>query len=258
MLSLVGAGGKTSALRILAGELTAAGDRVIVATTTAMLLRELAAVGPLVMDDSDTVLVAGLSEALDRGRVAGAARAPGADGKVVGLPPATIDRLWESDLADYVIVEADGSRGMPLKAFGPHEPQVPGATSTIIVVAGLDAIGKPLTPAHVHRAYLLAAELEVPLGGEVTPRTFVSALREQVRGLRQGWPAARIVALLNKADGDDEEALGLGVAGELLASASDTDRPPLAADRTCPDALILASLRRGYFARVLAAGGDRW
>lgn len=255
MVSLVGAGGKTSALCLLARELAAAGDRVIVATTTAMLLRELAAVGPLVMDASDAVLLAELSEALGRGRVAGAARAPAADGKVVGLPPATIDRLWAGDLADYVVVEADGSRGMPLKAFGPHEPQVPGASSTIVAVAGLDAIGRPLSAEHVHRADALAATLGIPLGATVTPRVFVSALREQVRQVRQGWPASRVVALLNKADGRDEEALGLQVARELLASVHETDRPPCAGDRQCPDAVIVASLRRGRFARVPAAGG---
>ena len=255
VVSLVGAGGKTSALCRLARELAAAGHRVIVATTTAMLLRELAAVGPLVMAASDEVLVAELSEALERGRVAGAARAPGTDGKVVGLPLATIDRLWADCPVDYVLVEADGSRGLPLKAFGPHEPQVPGATSTIVAVAGLDAIGRPLSAEHVHRADALAAILGVPLGATVTPWMFVNALREKVRQLRQGWPASRIVALLNKADGRDEEALGFQIARELLAIVHDTDRSPLAADGQCPDAVIVASLRRGRFARVSAAGG---
>jgi probable selenium-dependent hydroxylase accessory protein YqeC len=144
---------------------------------------------------------------------------------------------------------------MPLKAFGPHEPQVPGATSTIVAVAGLDAIGRPLSAEHVHRADALAAILGVPLGATVTPGMFVNALREKVRQLRQGWSAPRIVALLNRADGGDEEVLGLQVAQALLASGHDTDRPPLVGDRQCPDAVIVASLRRGRFARVPAAGG---
>jgi len=255
LVALVGGGGKTSALCLLAEELAAAGGRVVATTSTVMLLRELRAVGRLVMGADDAELVTGLSEALKKGRAVGAARAPGADGKVIGLPPATIDRLWANDLADYVLVEADGSRGMPLKTFGLHEPQVPGATSTIIVVAGLDAIGRPLSARHVHRADALAAALGVPLGVAVTPRLFVRALGEQVRRLRRGWPASRLVALLNKADDRDEEALGCQVAREMLASVHDADPVPLAPDREGLDAVIVASLRRGRLARVPAAGG---
>jgi molybdenum cofactor cytidylyltransferase len=257
LVSLVGAGGKTSALRRLAEELAAAGARVIATTTTAMLMRELTAVGPLVMEASDTVLIAELREALRQGRAVGAARAPGTDGKVVGLPPATIDRLWAEGLADYVLVEADGSRGLPLKAFAPDEPQVPDATSTIVAVAGLDAIGSPLGAEHVHRAEALAATLGVPLGAALTPWLFVSALREQLRQLWQRWPAPRVLVLLNKADGRAEEALGGEVAREVLAGVHVAHRAPPAADRECPDAVIVASLRRGRFARFTAAEDDR-
>ena len=246
VVSLVGAGGKTSALRLLAKELTSASDRVIATTTTAMLFRELASIGPLVMDASDNVLVAELRETLRGERAVGVARSLGANGKVVGLPPATIDRLWADGLADKVVVEADGSRGMPLKAFGPHEPQVPSATGTIVLMAGLDAIGRPFTAEHVHRADVLADTLGMPLGGTVTSRIFVSAVRDQVARLRQRWPASRIVALLNKADSRNEEALGLQLADDLIGN-HDT------ANCSCPDAVIVASLHSGRVARVVAA-----
>jgi probable selenium-dependent hydroxylase accessory protein YqeC len=254
-VSLAGAGGKTSAASLLAHELAAAGGRVVVTTTTAMLVSELEAVGPLVMDADDVLLSAGLRKALQRARVAGAARALGADGKVVGLPPATIDRLWRDGLADYVIVEADGSRGLSLKAFGPHEPQVPGATTTTVVVAGLDAMGRPLDGAHVHRADALTAALRLPTGGTVTFQTFVGALREQVRQVRQTWPASRIVTLLNKADDREAEALGSRVAMQLLASAADADHLLVLDDRQRPDAVVVASLRRGCFVRVPDVSG---
>jgi probable selenium-dependent hydroxylase accessory protein YqeC len=249
-VSLAGAGGKTSVARLLADELAAAGGRVVVTTTTAMMLAELEAVGTLVIDADDALLSAGLSKALHEGRVAGAARALGADGKVVGLPPATVDRLWRDGLADYVIVEADGSRGLPLKAFGPHEPQVPGATTTTVVVAGLDAMGTSLDAAHVHRVGALTAALRLPISGTVTFQTFVGALREQVRQVRQTWPASRIVALLNKADDSNAEALGSRVAMQLLTRAADADHLLAPDDRQRPDAVVVASLRRGRFVRV--------
>lgn len=242
----MGAGGKTSVLRHLVKELAAAGDRVIATTTTAMFSHELAAVGPLVVAANDAALVAELRETLERGLVAGVARGLGEDGKVIGLPLGTVDRLWLDGLADHVVVEADGSRGMPLKAFGSHEPQVPDTTSTIVLVAGLDVIGRPFNVDHVHRADLLATTLGIPLGGTVTPRMFVGSLREQMARLRQRWPASRIAALLNKADGHNEVALGLQVANELIG---DHDL----GDCQCPDVVIVTSLQSGHVVRVVGA-----
>ena len=218
-------------------------------TTTAMYARELRAVGPLIVDASDRALAVRLSRSLASARAAGVARATGADGKIVGLPPATVDRLWAKGLADYALVEADGSRGLPLKAFASYEPEVPDASSIVVVVAGLDAVGSPLTAEHVHRADVLASTLGVSIGVEVTPHLLARALGEQVRRIRTRWPRLRLAVLLNKADGRDGEALGFAVARELTANAGDAGLPP-ANGRATPDAVVVASLRRGSFVRV--------
>ncbi len=131
-----------------------------------------------------------------------------------------VDELWAEGLVDHLIVEADGSRGRSLKAFGPHEPQVPVTATTIVQVAGLDALGAPLTDEHVHRSETLAALLAIPLGSTVTARVFADSLRVQVRRLRREGRVARLAALLNKADGPAEQASGLAVAEELLEGAA--------------------------------------
>lgn len=255
LISLVGGGGKTSALCLLARELTAAGHRVIVATTTAMFLKELVGVGPLVLELGGGVLTADLRKALSRGRVAAAAQSPDEAGKVVGLLPGTVDGLWAEGFVDYLIVEADGSRGKSLKAFGPHEPQIPLVTTTIVQVAGLDAIGNPLTGEYVHRAAVLAAALGIPLGSEVTARVFADGLREQLRRLRRAWEGSRVVTLLNKADGPDAEGLGLDVARDLRPLALRSGNSVRPGDGERPDTVVLASLQEGRFARVSAIEG---
>jgi probable selenium-dependent hydroxylase accessory protein YqeC len=255
-VALVGGGGKTSALQRLARDLAATGGKVIVTTTTAMFLSEMRTAGPVVMDVADDGLVAGLAACLREHEVAAAARANGEDGKVVGLSPATVDRLWAEGLADYLVVEADGSRGKPLKAFGPHEPQVPGSSTAIVQVAGLDAVGEPLTEEHVHRASVLAAALAVPLGSAVTAGVFVDSLRSQLVRLRHGWPQARIVTLLNKADGPAGDAQGRQLAERLLAPTARSHGSGGAGADVHPDGVVVSSLLESGFAVVSTTEGD--
>ena len=250
---MVGGGGKTTALCLLAQEVAAPARRVVATTTTAMLLRELAQTGPVVMAASLPELLAGSKKALAQGGSAGAAFGPGENGKVVGLPVGWVDELWADAAPDYMIVEADGSRGRPLKAFGPHEPQVPAATTTVVQVAGLDALDASLTEEYVHRAGLLAAALNVPLGSVITTHVFAGCLREQWRVLRQRWPGTRMVTVLNKADGPDEQVAGPHLAGELLAMpGGKSERPTW--DRG-PDSIVVGSLRERRFLRVCRSGG---
>ena len=67
-----------------------------------------------------------------------------AQGKVTGPGPDAIDRLYAATSADHVLVEADGSRSLSIKAPAPHEPVIPHASTTVIVVIGADALGKPM------------------------------------------------------------------------------------------------------------------
>ena len=256
VVALVGAGGKTTALRLLGAELTAGGSRVITTTTTAMLLREMSAVGPVLRQAEGGRLAARLKSALADGQRAAVAHSDGEGGKVVGLSPPAVDRLWAHGLADFLIVEADGSRGLPFKAFGPHEPQVPSTATTIVDVAGLDALGVPLTEEHVHRAEVLASILEIPLGSKVTTGVLAEGLRAQVGRLRRGNAGCRIVVLLNKADTPEVQAAGLDIALQLLGRQGAAVGPGGEGDRVDgesggrPDSVVVGSLRDGRFAVV--------
>jgi probable selenium-dependent hydroxylase accessory protein YqeC len=239
----VGGGGKTAALQLLAEEcLAASGERrVLVTTTTAMFLTELQGTAPVIVQPLLPRLKAELEERLTRGRSAAVARAIGQDGKVVGLPTEWVDELWAAELVDQLVVEADGSRGASLKAFAAHEPQVPSTTALIVQVAGMDVLGMPLSEPHVHRAQLLADLLGESVGPTVTLGLLAQALRAQLRVLRERWPAARHVTLLNKAEAAD----GLSLARELLApSGDDGEGAP-------PDSVIVGSVRLRSFDRVM-------
>ncbi len=136
--AVIGGGGKTTMLYTLAREL-AGSARVILCTTTHILPPP-----HLPVLDPDTA--GGLAAALERSPCL-CLGAPAAEGKLTApsLPLAAL-----AEVADYVLVEADGSRCLPIKAHLPHEPVIPRIASRTILVAGASGLGQPVERA-VHR-----------------------------------------------------------------------------------------------------------
>jgi xanthine dehydrogenase accessory factor len=129
ILAIVGSGGKTTLLKQLAEQYRAQGKTVLVTTTTHMFIEE----DTLLTDDADTIIQA----LKDNGYVM--AGVP--DGvKFKALSKETYAAVC--DHADVVLVEADGSKRMPLKYPNNTEPVIPEHTDEIIVVCGLNAIGQ--------------------------------------------------------------------------------------------------------------------
>ena len=162
--AIIGSGGKTTLLRTLSGELP---GRVLLCTSTHF---QGYADLPTVLDPTE----AALREALWKHPIVCAAgRSP--TGKLVdcGLPYETL-----ADLADFVLVEADGSRRRPLKAHARHEPVIPPCTRQVICVVGLSGLHRPVSEV-VHRP-----ELFCPLAGctpedEAAPERVARALVQE-------------------------------------------------------------------------------
>lgn len=185
LIALVGAGGKTTALYALAREAAQAGQRVAVTTTTHILPHPRL---PLAQD-------------------------PGALAQLLTSHPAVVLGKWDKPgkltaalpphklrgLADTVLVEADGARGLPLKAPADHEPVLPPDADAVVAVAGLDALGQPVAQV-CHRPEQVCALLGVGPEHPVAPADIVDILSSP-QGGRKNVPAeAAFRCLLNKAD----------------------------------------------------------
>ena len=120
VISVTGAGGKTSLIFAWARELAASGKSVVITTTTHMYRPE------RMEEDGIRIVVSDDPERPD---------------KVTSPPADVLEGLRET--ADVVLIEADGSCRKPLKWPGEHEPAVPDHTDITVCVAGLSAIGKP-------------------------------------------------------------------------------------------------------------------
>jgi len=209
MITLVGGGGKTTLMFRLAGELADAGAHVVTTMTTRIFAGQMAlAPAALVLED-ETSLLAQLPGLLSEHRhvlIAGSVEVE-AD-KVQGLASNLVDRVAALAIVDVTIVEADGSRRLPFKAPADHEPVIPGDTTIVVPLVGMDVLGRPLTAENVHRPQLVAALTGAAPGDPVTPE-MIAAVVAHPSGGAKGVPRdARLVPFLNKV----EDAGGLAEA----------------------------------------------
>jgi probable selenium-dependent hydroxylase accessory protein YqeC len=153
-----------------------------------------------------------------------------AEGKLRGVSPDLLCQIAAEGLADAILVEADGAKGRSLKAPAHYEPVVPFCTTLLVPMAGLDAVGQPLSTAIVHRPERVRALTGLHPGDHITPAVVARVLIHPNGGLKGAPPAARVVILLNKADERDRLRSGRETA-QLILDGSDVERVILAAVR---------------------------
>ncbi len=251
VIALVGGGGKTSSLFALGTSAAARGRSALLCTTThirdprAEKQRKFDRViaDPRFAAAPDGLRGAGLAGACIKGQpgevfVLGGGIIPPKDGETPLL--ASIDARWPAALApffDIVAVEADGSRGLPIKAPKSTEPVMPAGADIVIGCIGLECLGRPMNAVTVHRP-----ELFGPLVGcgpsDIITVGHIIALARSPLGIFKDCPqrAARVL-LLNKAElcaGSGKTAAGTGAAQAAARALADAD---------VADLVLLASLR---------------
>ena len=129
IMAFVGSGGKTTLLKKRAEDFRKEGKSVLVTTTTHMFT------------EPDTLLTDDPEEIIRELEAKGYVMAGIPEGeKIKALSSETFSKVC--GYADVVLVEADGSKRLPLKFPNSTEPVIPENTEEIIVVCGLNAIGQ--------------------------------------------------------------------------------------------------------------------
>ncbi len=209
VVSLVGSGGKTTLMFNLARELSMAGESVLTTTTTKIFEPSLHQSSGVILSDSVANLLERANGMLDKHlHVTAAVGRLRASGKLNGFRPDIIGEIWNAGLFQWIIVEADGAAGKPLKAPIAHEPVIPACTQRLVGMAGLNGAGQPLTKRLVFRHEQFARLTGLKLGAIVTDAAIADVLvRED--GLFKGFcPEVRRIAFLNQADVGDNFAAG--------------------------------------------------
>lgn len=207
VVALVGAGGKTTLMYAIAREVaprTPVG--LILMTTTTKIFRP----GP---EEAEAVLLSPKLDPLQRAIRRAARkdrRVVAARGRVLdpryeeekleGLPAGWCRPLIEMDEVALLLVEADGSRRLPVKAPGEGEPLWPDPTHLAIAILGMGALGKPLTEEWAFRPEAVSRVTGLAPGAEMTPASFAQLLIHP-QGVLRGCPeGARRVYFLNQCE----------------------------------------------------------
>jgi probable selenium-dependent hydroxylase accessory protein YqeC len=133
----------------------------------------------------------------------------------MGFSAETIKLFQDSNLFRWIIVEADGAAGLPLKAPASHEPVIPACTDWVIGIIGLSALGRPLDKQTVFRPELVSKITGLSEGSEILDKTICDILCHR-QGIFQGTPgSAKKIVFLNQADIPQKAQAGQSIIREL-------------------------------------------
>ena len=191
--AIIGGGGKTTLMECLAAELSAQA-RVIVCTTTHIYPEQNM---PCLVSPTEAEVEAELART--RCVCVGSVSESGKF-SAPKLPFRTLCAM-----ADFVIVEADGAKRLPLKAHASHEPVVPPEANQTILVVGASGFGRPMRES-VHRAPIAAQALGVNEDTVVSPELWAKFLNLEALHTR---------VLVNQAETEQEQKAAKALAAGL-------------------------------------------
>lgn len=195
LVSLVGAGGKTTTMYTLARELAQWGKHVITTTTTQIFMPTPDETEQLIIEAETSSLLHKVKAAWEHHRHITLATSINERGKLIGLSPDIPARLIHEGGADAVIIEADGARHRMIKAPADYEPVVPRETNVALLLISAGAINQPLSEEVAHRPERITEVTGINPGDTLTP-AIIARLMTSERGALKGIPETASAYLL--------------------------------------------------------------
>ncbi len=198
VIAFVGAGGKTILMLGLAEELFEIGAKVVVSTTAKMGTAERPKNGELIIESDVTKLILKAQSSLEQNSIPVlASRIDKVHRRLVGIEPSSANKL--ANLADNLLIEADGARQKSFKIPMAHEPVVPECVTKLCIVVGLDALGKTINEENFYNIEGML-ELGAKSGDELTTELLRNLLFHPKGYLRFKSETRQIFLILNKYD----------------------------------------------------------
>lgn len=169
LVAIIGAGGKTTTMYTLAGELALRGKRVITTTTTQIFYPQPGETDKLIIASDTHDLLNAIEEAWQQNQRITIAGSVLRTEKLAGLDFEQPHEFLVKSGADAVIVEADGARHRKIKAPAEYEPVIPLQTNVALLLMSAEAINQPLSDSIAHRPELVAKVTGINIGDILSP-----------------------------------------------------------------------------------------
>jgi probable selenium-dependent hydroxylase accessory protein YqeC len=216
VISLVGAGGKTTLMFRLAKELFLSGRKVVTTTTTKILEPTSGETSSLFIDPNEEKIKDFVRQHLNQYHHITIARERLGSGRLKGVSPDLVNELWNSQEIDTIIVEADGAAGRPVKAPRENEPVIPTSTTLVVAILGVDGMERELNEQNVFQPERVSKITGIPVGEKLTDEAMAN-LMINPEGIFKGTPSSsRVVAFLNKVDIPNGVAKAKTIAQKIL------------------------------------------
>ncbi|MFA7533209.1 MAG: selenium cofactor biosynthesis protein YqeC [Tissierellaceae bacterium] len=191
IISIVGAGGKTTIMQALAEEFAEEGKKVLVSTTTKLFAHQL--------EFCHRTFYGSIPEDYGppRGSITGLGKEVLGD-KALGMTLGELEDIYLRGIFHFILIEADGANMKPMKAHGLGEPVVGDFTTKTLGIIGLDSVGKPITDENIHRADVFSRLFGKSIGENLKEEIIVKFVVDK-NGLFKNSHGERFL-FLNKAN----------------------------------------------------------
>ncbi|MBY6930492.1 selenium cofactor biosynthesis protein YqeC [Clostridium botulinum] len=226
IISFVGGGGKTSSIYELGSELSKLGKKVIITTTTHMQMPEknfaltdkendilnlldtenIITVGQKCIkksdDDKYRNLISKENIVCDKNKCRE---------KIQGFSIESTKNLIK--YCDFLLIEADGAKRLPLKIPANHEPVILEESNLVIGVCGIDAVGQSIKEI-CHRKELVTEFLNVDEEHKINEEDIAQILSSE-KGQRKNVKCDYKV-IVNKVDNEEKLNIAKNIFNEFL------------------------------------------
>lgn len=197
IISIIGGGGKTTTLFYLANKYSNLGKAVLVSTTTKMFKHT----EYDYFYDSDIKKIENYVEGLSKKDLENNFKIIGVEAERKISSPGNNILKKMSLKADILLLEADGSRGLPAKYHGDLEPVIYEETTKLIILFGLDALGKSLEKV-CHRYELFSKDFNIDISSLIDIDLATLLIKRMYEKATKKNDIETLV-VLNKADNKD-------------------------------------------------------